>query len=97
MTLSVIYLRLFLLNSEFFDFYIFGFNRAEQSSAIKCCLRNEISAVKTLRMLRKAFGDSTKSQKNVYKWYKDFKQVENVLMTWITPALLKTLLIWSEY
>ena len=25
-------------------------------------------------MLQKAFGDLTKSQKNVYKWYKDFKE-----------------------
>jgi len=40
----------------------------------KFCLRNEILAAKTLRMLRKVFGDSTMSQKNVYKWYKDFKE-----------------------
>ena len=26
------------------------------------------------RMLQKAFGDLTMSQKNVYKWYKDFKK-----------------------
>ncbi|XP_020298729.1 putative uncharacterized protein FLJ37770 [Pseudomyrmex gracilis] len=25
-------------------------------------------------MLQKAFGESTMSQKNVYKWYKDFKE-----------------------
>ena len=25
-------------------------------------------------MLQKAFGDFTMSQKNVYKWYKDFKE-----------------------
>ena len=46
----------------------------EQRSAIKFCFRNEISAAETLRMLRKAFGNSTMSQKNVYKWYKDFKE-----------------------
>lgn len=46
----------------------------EQRSAIKFCLRNEFSAAETLRMLQKAFGDSTMSQKNVYKWYKDFKE-----------------------
>jgi len=46
----------------------------EQRSAIKFCLRNEISAAETFRMLQKAFGDTTMSQKNVYKWYKDFKE-----------------------
>ena len=46
----------------------------ELRSAIKFCLRNEISATETLRMLRKAFGNSTMSQKNVYKWCKDFKE-----------------------
>ena len=46
----------------------------EQKSAIKFCLRNEISVAETFRMLQKAFGDLSMSQKNVYKWYKDFKK-----------------------
>ena len=46
----------------------------EQRSAIKFCLRNEISAAETFRMWQKAFGDLTMSQKNVYEWYKDFKE-----------------------
>ena len=46
----------------------------EQKSAIKFCLRNEISVAETFRMLKKAFGDLTMSQKNVYKWYKDLKE-----------------------
>ena len=35
----------------------------EQRSAIKFCLRNEISVTETFRMLQKAFGDLTMSQK----------------------------------
>ena len=46
----------------------------EQRSAIKFCLRDEISVAETFRMLQKAFSDLTMSQKNVYKWYKDFKE-----------------------
>ena len=46
----------------------------EQRSAIKFCLRDEISVAATFRMLQKAFGDLSMSQKNVYKCYKDFKE-----------------------
>ena len=46
----------------------------EKRSAIKFCLRNEISVAETFRMLQKAFGDLTMSQKNLYKWYNDFKE-----------------------
>ena len=47
---------------------------AEQKSVIKFCLGDEISIAETLKMLQKAFGDLTMSQKNIYKWYKDFKE-----------------------
>ena len=53
-------------------FTIFEF--FEQRSAIEFCLRNEISVAETFRMLQKTFGDLTMSQKNLYKWYKDFKE-----------------------
>ena len=46
----------------------------EQRSAIKFCLRDEISVAETFRMLQKTFDDLTISQKNVYKSYEDFKE-----------------------
>ena len=49
-------------------------NFVEQRSAIKIWLGNDISAAETCRMLQKAFGNDTMSQKNVYKWYRDFKE-----------------------
>ena len=60
------------IKSDFSIFTMYEF--VEQRSAIKFCLRNEISVAETYRMLQKAFGDLTISQKNVYKWYKDFKE-----------------------
>ena len=49
-------------------------NFVEQRSTIKFCLRNDISAAEMYRMLHKAFGDETMSQKSVYKWYRGFKE-----------------------
>ena len=74
MSLSVIYLRWRLLADQECIFRFFTMSDLiEQRSAIKFCLRNKISAAETLRMLPKAFGNSTMS-KNVYKWYKAFKE-----------------------
>ena len=54
----------------------------KQRNAIKLCLRNGISVAETFRMLQKAFGDLIMSQKNVYKWHKDFKEGRERVRTW---------------
>lgn len=45
----------------------------QQRSSIKFCVRNEISAAETLRMLEKAFGEQAMSKTQVYEWHKMFK------------------------
>lgn len=46
----------------------------QQRSSIKFCVRNEISATETLKMLQKAFGEQALSKTRVYEWYKMFKE-----------------------
>lgn len=46
----------------------------DQRVCIKFCLRKQISAAETLKMLQHAFGDTALSEKNVYKWYKQFQE-----------------------
>ncbi|EFN77202.1 hypothetical protein EAI_10974, partial [Harpegnathos saltator] len=41
---------------------------------IKFYFRNGITAIKTLEMLQKAFGDNSLSKITVFEWYKIFKE-----------------------
>ena len=47
----------------------------EQRSAIKFCLRNEISVAERFRMLQKAFGDLTMSQKTDERHVNQIKEL----------------------
>ena len=47
--------------------------RMEQRVCIKFCVENGIQCSKALEMLTIAYGESTLSKKNVYKWYKLFQ------------------------
>lgn len=46
----------------------------EQRICLKFCVANGISCVKSLEMLRKAFGESCMSKSRTYEWYKSFKE-----------------------
>ena len=46
----------------------------DQRVYIKFCVKNGIKCSKTLEMLTVAYGESTLSKKNVYKWYKLFQE-----------------------
>lgn len=72
-----------LSKSEVFNLYqsfkegkehIADATRPQQRSCIKFCFQNKISAIKTLNMLQKAFGNHALSRSSVFDWYKLFKE-----------------------
>lgn len=46
----------------------------EQRSCIKFCVKNEINATETFKMVQKAFGDQSLSRKSVFQWHKLLKE-----------------------
>ena len=48
--------------------------KMDQRICIKFCVKNKIKCSNVLEMLTVAFGESTLSKKNVYKWYKLFTE-----------------------
>lgn len=48
--------------------------KMDQRICIKFCVKNKIKCSNALEMLTVAFGESTLSKKNVYKWYKLFTE-----------------------
>ena len=51
----------------------------EQRICLKFCNANEISCVVSLKMLQKAYGESTLSKARVYEWYSAFKSGRDVV------------------
>jgi len=53
---------------------IFCYRKKDQRICIKFCVKNKMKCSNVLKMLTAAFGESTLSKKNVYKWYKLFTE-----------------------
>ena len=55
---------------------LFGFllfEKMDQRTCIKFCIKNEIKCSKTIQMLSVAFGESTMTRTQVQLWYNRFK------------------------
>lgn len=46
----------------------------EQRVCIKFCVRNDISGVNCLEMLKRCYGDDTMARSKFYKWHKTFQE-----------------------
>ena len=51
----------------------------EQRICLKFCISNGILCAESLKILQKAYGDSTLSKTRVYKWYSAFKSGRDVV------------------
>ena len=51
----------------------------EQRICLKFCISNGISYAESLKMLQKAYGESTLSKTHAYEWYSAFKSGRDVV------------------
>lgn len=51
----------------------------EQRVCLKFCVVNGISCAESLKMLEKAYGESSLSKTQAYEWYKTFKKGREVV------------------
>uniref|UniRef100_A0A2H1WM79 SFRICE_031170 n=1 Tax=Spodoptera frugiperda TaxID=7108 RepID=A0A2H1WM79_SPOFR len=51
----------------------------EQRVCLKFCIANGISYSESLKMIQKAYGESTLSKTRAYEWYKAFKSGRDVM------------------
>ncbi|XP_037942722.1 protein GVQW3-like [Teleopsis dalmanni] len=54
-------------------------NSVEQRVCLEFCVLNEISCVEALKMVQKAYGNSSMSRTQAYEWYKSFKEGREVI------------------
>jgi len=61
-------------------FAIFTMNeKIEQRICLKFCIANRISCAESLKMLQKAYGESTLSKTRAYEWYSALKSDRDVV------------------
>ena len=58
----------------------------DQIKCIKFCVKNGIKCLKTLEMLKVAYGECTVSRKSVYKWYKLFTEGREEVNNYARPG-----------
>ena len=51
----------------------------EQKIVLKFCIPNGISCAESLKMLQKAYSESTSSKRRAYEWYSVFKSGRDVV------------------
>ena len=56
-----------------FEFFLF-YEKMDQRSCIKFCVKNEIEYARTFEMLTVTFGESTMNRTQVQLWYNRFKE-----------------------
>ena len=66
------------LSQVCFEIFPMGKN-IEQRICLKFCIANEISCTESLKMLQKAYGESTLSKIHAYEWYSAFKSGRDVV------------------
>ena len=62
----------------------------EQRICLKFCIANGISCAQSLKMLQKAYGESTLSKTRAYEWHSAFKNSRDVMEDLLRSGQLST-------
>ena len=72
--LNVNFWQLFCLDVFWLVFDFCLFQKMDQRTCIKFCVKNKIKCMDAFRMLTVAYGEATFNQSNVCRWYKMFSE-----------------------